>query len=281
MASVTREMALVGRTCHVTHAENGLTYRGKVVGTESAGHVTVEYSVLHDTHTISFRIAADTSGGGGVKFDPKPKGGSAAEGGAGAAAAAAAEIQQQMCDLAVKDVRDSQKQSRQKQQKPAKPVHMYTSAFLDQKIAEQQQTVERLTSIGGSDLYDAQEILRQLIQKRREAPSAAPSNAAAAAFAAVPAAAEVVEDPHSRLALVYKHVFPFYSRDQFEREIARLGRQLEVAQQRIAAHLQEDAAAKAHADDQMRKLQHRLMQKAQSRQKKMEAVAARLHAASQ
>ena len=102
----------------------------------------VEYSVLHDTHTISFRIAADTSGGGGVKFDPKPKGGSAAEGGAGAAAAAAAEIQQQMCDLAVKDVRDSQKQSRQKQQKPAKPVHMYTSAFLDQKIAEQQQTVE-------------------------------------------------------------------------------------------------------------------------------------------
>jgi hypothetical protein len=63
---------------------------------------------------------------------------------------------------------------------------------------------------------------------------------------------------------VYKQVFPFYSRDQFEREIARLGRQLEVAQQRIAAHLQEEAAAKARADDQMRKLQHRLMQKAQS-----------------
>ncbi len=98
--------------------------------------------MLHKTLTRSFRIAAETSGGGGVKFDPKPKGGSAAEGGAGSAAAAAAAIQQQMCDLAVKDVRDSQKQSRQKQQKPAKPVHMYTSAFLDQKIAEQQQTVE-------------------------------------------------------------------------------------------------------------------------------------------
>ena len=139
------------------------TSRGKVVGTESAGHVTVsdkrafcfvllvtrhtfsfqvEYTVLHDTHTRSFRIAAETSGAGGVKFDPKPKSGSAAKGGAGAAAAAAAKIQQQMCDLAVKDVRNSQKQSRQKEQKPAKPVHMYTSAFLDQKIAEQQQTVE-------------------------------------------------------------------------------------------------------------------------------------------
>jgi hypothetical protein len=102
----------------------------------------VEYVVLNKTLTRSFRIAAETSGGGGVKFDPKPKRKSAAEGGSSAAAAAAAEIQQQMCDLAVKDAGASQKQSRQKQQKPAKPVLMYTSAFLDQKIAQQQQTVE-------------------------------------------------------------------------------------------------------------------------------------------
>ncbi len=63
---------------------------------------------------------------------------------------------------------------------------------------------------------------------------------------------------------VYKQVFPFYSRDQYEREVLRLSRQLEAVQQRVAAHAQHDAKAKSTADARMRQLQDTLMQKAQS-----------------
>jgi uncharacterized protein YdaU (DUF1376 family) len=73
--------------------------------------------------------------------------------------------------------------------------------------------------------------------------------------------------PPSLLSIVrqvYKQVFPFYSRDQYEREVLRLSRQLEAVQQRVAAHADHDAKAKSTADARMRQLQDALMQKAQS-----------------
>jgi hypothetical protein len=97
---------------------------------------------------------------------------------------------------------------------------------------------------------------------------------------------------------VYKQVFPFYSRDQFERELLRLNHRLESVQRSISDHVSRDATAKQQGDERMRQLQHRLMQKAQAvnpkplikshspfsltpqRQKKIDALEAQLKAIS-
>ncbi len=102
----------------------------------------VEYSAENETLTRSFRISTDADGNGGVRFDPKPKRRAADDAGGGAAAAAA-KIQLQMCDLALKDAASSRKQpQKQKPQIGGKPAQIYSAAFLDQKIAEQEVTVE-------------------------------------------------------------------------------------------------------------------------------------------
>jgi hypothetical protein len=118
----------------------------------------VEYTSGSGKQTQSLRIAADAGGTGGVRFDPKPKGSVRAKSEASgadaatavpapadsaAAAAAAAQVQQQMCDLALKDAgRPPKLQPKQKQSKQVKPGQIYSASFLDQKIAEQQITVE-------------------------------------------------------------------------------------------------------------------------------------------
>ncbi len=69
--------------------------------------------------------------------------------------------------------------------------------------------------------------------------------------------------PHLPLQ-VYKQVFPFYCQDQFERELARLQRQLDAVRAVIVHHIAGDAAAKSAGEESMRRLQHRLMQKAEA-----------------